>query len=127
MRYKTLTTITAILSSINALFYLFIPSLSLSILDSSTNAMGIMNTRVSGACAMGLSVITWLARDFKVLKFQRMIAQGNLITLGILTIIDIDGIYSGIVNEWGWVIFFADFILAAGFLIFLFKTTAHDT
>lgn len=87
--------------------------------------MGIMNTRVSGACALGLSVITWLARDIKSLEFQRVVAFGNLTTLGLLVFVGLHGIITGAINDYGWVIFFADLLLSIGFVFFLIKNTGQ--
>jgi hypothetical protein len=43
-----------------------------------------------------------------------------LITLGILTVIDLDGIISGAMNQLGWLLFSADLILSLGFVISIF-------
>jgi hypothetical protein len=53
MKYKTVTSLAAILSFINGSFYILAPGFSLYILGRETNPTGIMNTRLFGACALG--------------------------------------------------------------------------
>lgn len=125
MRYKTITTIAAILSAINAVFFLLAPALSLSILGRTTNMTGMMNTRIAGAVALGLSMMTWLARDFTIPEVQRVVAIGNLTAFGILVFVDLHGVLTGAINGLGWPIFLADSFLAVGFLLFLISSPSH--
>jgi len=120
MGYKTVTTTAAILSFFNGVFFLLAPVFCLSLLGRDTNLTGIMNTRYFGACALGLAVIMWLARNVQYLEVRRLVSYGMLITLGILTVIDLDGIISGAMNQLGWLLFSADLILSLGFVISIF-------
>jgi hypothetical protein len=120
MKYKTVTSIAAILSLLNAVFFVLAPVFSLSLLGRDTNLTGIMNTRFFGACALGLAVITWLARDAQYPEVRRLVSLGMLITLGLLAVIDLDGIITGAMNNLGWLLFFADFSLSLGFLLSIF-------
>jgi len=120
MKYKTITSIAAILTFINASFFIFAPVFSLSLLGRVTNLTGIMNTRISGACALGLSVMTWLAKDIKYPDVRRLVSYGMLTTLCILVVIDLNGIMTGAINELGWLIFFADLFLSLGFILSIF-------
>jgi uncharacterized membrane protein len=79
-----------------------------------------MNTRISGACALGLSVMTWLAKDIKYPDVRRLVSYGMLTTLCILVVIDLNGIMTGAINELGWLIFFADCFLSLGFILSIF-------
>lgn len=117
MNYKTLTSLSAILTFINASFFLLMPVFSLALLGRTTNPMGIMSTRISGACALGLGVTTWLARNFRIPEVQRLVAIGNLTTLGILVLVDLQGLITGAIGNLGWLIFFADLLLSIGFII----------
>jgi uncharacterized membrane protein len=116
MRYKTITTLAAILTLINACFFLFAPVFSLSLLGRETNLTGILNTRISGACALGLGVLTWLARDIGYPEVRRRVSYGLLTTFCILVVVDLNGVLTGAVNSLGWLIFLADLFLSLGFM-----------
>jgi len=120
MKYKILTSIAAILSFINASFFILAPVFSLSLLGRDTNLTGIMNTRISGACALGLAIITWLARDTKYPEVRRLVSYGLLATFCILVVIDLNGLLTGAVNNLGWLMFCADLFLALGFILSIF-------
>lgn len=120
MRFKTIATIAGILTFINAVFFLLAPVFSLRLLGHETNPTGIMSTRISGACALGLSVMTWLARDTQAPQARRLVSYGMLTALGVLVVIDLAGILSGAVNGMGWLIFFADLFISTGFLLSIF-------
>jgi hypothetical protein len=120
MKYKTITSIAAILTVINASFFLIAPVFSLSLLGRETNLTGIMNTRISGACALGLGVITWLAKDIEYPEVRRLVSYGMLTTLCILVVIDFNGIMAGAINNVGWLIFLADLFLSLGFILLIF-------
>ncbi len=120
IKYKTVTSIAAILSFLNGVFFILAPVFSLSILGRETNLTGIMNVRYFGACALGLAVITWMARDVKYPEVQRLISIGMLTTLCILVVIDLNGILTGAMNNLGWLLFIVDFFLSLGFFLSIF-------
>ena len=120
MKYKTVTSIAAILSFLNAAFFILTPAFSLSLLGRETNPTGIMNARFFGACALGLAVITWLARNAKYTEVRRWVSYGMLVTLCLLVAIDLYGIFTGAMNNLGWLFFIADFGLALGFILSIF-------
>jgi hypothetical protein len=120
MTYKTVASVAAIFSFFNGGLYLLAPVFSLRILGGDTNLTGILNTRYFGACALGLAVITWLARNTKIPEVRRLVSYGMLTTLGCLAAIDLNGLLSGAINRLGWLIFLVDLILAAGFILSIF-------
>ncbi len=120
MKYKTIATISSLLTFLNAISFLFFPEYSLSILGRTTNLIGIMNTRLSGACALGLSVLTWSARNSRKQDVQRIVYVGNITTFGILIFIDVIGVLENAVNEIGWLIFFVDLLILLGFISSIF-------
>ena len=124
MKFKTITTISAFLTFLNAVFFLLLPVFSLSLLGRTTNLIGIMNTRISGACALGLSVFTWSARNTKSLEVQQIVYIGNLTTFGILIIIDFHGVVINAINELGWLIFLLDLLIFGGFVLSVLKFRA---
>lgn len=126
MRIKLLLVATALLSFVNGIFYLLAPELSLSLLGQSTNAIGVMNTRFFGAAALGIAVITWLAREVESLQFQRSIALGLVITLGSTAVVGFIETLSGTVNWVGWLIVGTDTFLSVGYLLFIFKLRGSD-
>lgn len=115
IKYKTVASIAAILSFLNAAFFILVPVLTLLLLGRASNPTGIMNTRLFGACALGLAIITWLARDTKYPEVRSWVSYGMMTTLGLLAVIDLDGLITGAMNYLGWVMFVADFALALGF------------
>jgi len=127
MKYKTITSIAAILTFINASFFIFAPVFSLSLLGRDTNLTGIMNTRISGACALGLGVMTWLAKDTTYPDVRRLVSYGMLTTFCILVVIDLNGIMTGAINKLGWLIFFADLFLSLGFILSIFTDRGRYT
>jgi hypothetical protein len=112
---KLLLIIMAFLSFMNGLFYLLLPVFSLSILQRPTNPIGIMDTRLFGACALGLAAISWLAKDFQETKAQRAVILGNLISLGLMVFVDLDGLLTGAINWLGWLFFGLDLSLSLWF------------
>jgi hypothetical protein len=120
MKYKTVAMIAAILSFLNAAFFILAPVLTLSLLGRDTNLTGIMNTRLFGACALGLAVITWLARDTKYPDVRTWVSYGMAITLGLLAVIDLNGIITGAMNYLGWIMFVADLSLSLCFILSIF-------
>lgn len=120
MKYKTVATIAAVLSFLNAAFFVLAPVLTLSLLGRDTNLTGIMNTRLFGACALGLAVITWLARDTKYPEVRTWISYGMAITLGLLAVIDLHGIITGAMNYLGWIMFVADLALSLCFILSIY-------
>ncbi len=120
MRYKIITSTTAILSFFNGFFFLLAPVFSLSLLGRDTNPTGILSARYFGACALGLALIAWLARDVQVPEVRRLVSYGMLTSLGLLAVIDLDGLITGAMNQLGWLLFSADFILSLGFILLIF-------
>jgi hypothetical protein len=127
MKYKTITSTAAILSFINGILFLLVPVFSLSILGRDTNLTGIMNTRISGACALGLAVIAWLARDVPYPEVRRLVTYGMLTTFCVLVVVDLHGILTGAINYLGWLVFVADLLLALGFVLSIFTARGWRT
>ena len=117
MKYKTIATAASILTFINAIFFLFLPDMSLSFLGRSTNLVGIMSTRISGACALGISYITWSSRNTKTLEVQKIVTNGNLIMFGILILVDLYGVVWNVINDLGWLILLADLLIFYSFIM----------
>lgn len=120
MKFKIVAMVASILSFINAAFFILVPVLTLSLLGRDTNLTGIMNTRLFGACALGLAVITWLARDTQYPDVRTWVSYGMAITLGLLAVIDLNGIITGAMNYLGWIMFVADLSLSLCFLLSIF-------
>ncbi len=127
MKYKTITSTAAILSFMNGILFLLLPAFSLSILGRDTNLTGILNTRISGACALGLAVIAWLARDVHYPEVRRLVTYGLLTTFCLLVVVDLHGILTGAINYLGWLIFIADFLLALGFILSIFTARGRGS
>jgi uncharacterized membrane protein len=126
MKFKTITSIAAILTFVNASLFLFAPVFSLSLLGQDTNLAGIMNTRISGACALGLGVMIWLARDIEYSDVRRFMSYGLLATFCILVLIDLNGIMTEAINKLGWLVFFADLFISIGFILSIFTDGGRD-
>ena len=126
MKFKTITTISSFLTFLSAFFFLVLPYFSLTLLGRTTNLTGIMNTRIAGACALGLSTLTWSARNTKSTEVQHVVYVGNITTFGILIFIDIHGILVSAINELGWLIFFFDVLIFLGFLLSIFTARGNQ-
>lgn len=122
MNFKKLNTITAFLSLVNSLFYLLAPVFSLVLMSRSTNPIGLLNTRMAGACALGIAIITWQSRNITDRQFQNIVCAGNLAMFIALVAVEIHGIMSGAFNWVGWLFLTADSLLALGYAILFLKT-----
>lgn len=123
MKYKSIASITAILTFINAILFLALPALTMSMFGRSLSTTGLMNTRISGACALGLSLVLWQLRDLPPSRMQTAISKSLLLTMIVLVVIDLHGILTGAVNQLGWIIFITDILIVAGFLSVVFTGT----
>jgi len=121
LNFKNLNSITAAGSLINSLFYLLVPAFSLRLLGTSADPIGLMNTRVAGACALGMCVVSWLSRNWTDTSLQRIVIGGNLAMLTALSAIEIHGTVSGAMNWVGWLFVSADSLLATGYAVLLKK------
>lgn len=119
LNFKNLNTVTAAGSLINSLFYLLVPAFSLGLLGASASPIGLMNTRVAGACALGMCAVSWLSRNLIDPGMQRVVIAGNLTMLAVLSAVEIHGTLSGAMNWVGWLFVSADSLLAAGYAILL--------
>lgn len=126
LNFKNLNTITAAGSLVNSLFYLLAPAFSLSLMGASASPIGLMITRVAGACALGMCVISWLSRNWTDPALQRVVIAGNLTMLTALSAIEIHGILSGAMNWVGWLFVGADTLLAAGYAAMLKKVWGDE-
>ena len=124
MLYKTLNTITALFSLINGTFFLLVPAFSLKLMGTSTNSIGLMNTQIGGAIALGIAVINWRTRKSKSSEIQKIVASGNLTMFSFLVIVDILGLQSATTNFTGWFYLAADLLLAIGYGVFF--STSKD-
>ncbi len=123
MKFKSIASITAILTFINAILFLALPALTMSMFGRSLSTTGLMNTRISGACALGLSLVLWQLRDLPPSRMQSAISKSLLLTMIVLVVIDLHGILTGAVNQLGWIIFITDILIVAGFLSVVFTGT----
>jgi hypothetical protein len=120
MRYRTIATLAACLTFINAIFFLFAPVLSLSLLGRTIDPTGQVMVRLAGACALGLGVMTWLLKNADSPQVRRAVSLGNLLAFGTLMSIDLLGLTMKVINGLGWFIFLADCLLFFAFLISIF-------
>jgi hypothetical protein len=123
MKFKSIASLTAILTFINAILFLALPALTMSMFGRSLSTTGLMNTRISGACALGLSLVLWQLRDLPPSRMQTAISKSLLLTMIVLVVIDLHGILTGAVNQLGWIIFITDILIVAGFLSVVFTGT----
>jgi len=119
MLYKTLNSLTALFSLVNGTFFLFVPAYSLSLMGTSTNNAGLMNTQIAGAIALGVAVINWQSRNAKSVETQKVIATGNLTMFILLVVVDFFSLRSGVINFTGWLFLAADFLLGFGYGFYL--------
>ncbi len=116
MKFKAISSFAAVLTMLNAFFFLVLPEFSLSLLQHPTNAIGLLNTRLAGACALGLGAMTWFSRHSKSGEVQRVVYAGNLSAFGTIVLVDLYGLWVHAVNQLGWLIFVIDLLILMGFL-----------
>jgi len=121
MKFKAIASITALGILVNALMFLVIPVFSMSLLGRTLNEAGIMNTRISGACALVLSVWLWQSRNFSNPVDQKRVANVFLLLFILMVAIDLHGLYTGAINEMGWLMTGVDFLLGCAFLYLVIK------
>ena len=121
LNYKFLNTITALGSLINGLFYLLAPGFSLSLLGQTAAPIGLMNTRVAGAIALGVCVINWTSRNIQEFHIKRIVSAGNLTMFTLLVLVELHGTLTGAMNWVGWLFILADSLLAIGYFIYLLR------
>lgn len=119
-RFKLLATIASLLTFVNGFFFMALPLVSLSLLGQETNAVGILNTQIAGACALGFGSVLWISRNTSSREVQRMVCTASLFTFGFLILIDLRGVLTKSVNQVGWLILAADLVLFSGFVSLLF-------
>ncbi|MBI4731632.1 MAG: hypothetical protein HY781_05815 [Chloroflexi bacterium] len=117
VKFKTVASVAAILTFINAMFFLILPAFSLSLLGMLADDTGVLVTRMSGACALGLAAITWSLRKTALPEHKFGITVGNLVSFGALIFVDLEGLIRGVINPLGWLILAADVLLFVGFTL----------
>ena len=110
----TLITVTAILSALNGLAYLFFPTFSTGILGITPDDYGLHITRYYGACALGYGLLLWLIRDNESHKVIQAALFSILIILGISVVIGITGLVAGVTNQFGLLFVITDLLLSLG-------------
>ena len=91
------------------------------LLGQTAGLIGVMNTRVAGACALGMCLVSWLSRNVEDRSFQRIVITANLVMLSTLTVIEIHGTLTGALNWVGWLFVLADSLLVVGYAALLIK------
>ena len=125
MKYKILALLCAPMIFINGALFLLSPIFTLKLLGSPTDITGIMNTRLSGACALGLSIILWFSRNITDRNMIRLITYAMIVVFTSSILIDIDGIISGAINQLGWITLTADIFFLIGFVSSIFTGTGE--
>ena len=116
MKFKPLIMLTAILSFVNGMFYFLFPVLSIDLLGRTTDPIGIMHTRFSGAYALGLGVILWFSKNLEDEKYQRVVTFGILTSLVLSFVVNFHGTISSTVNQIGWLFVITDSVISIAFI-----------
>jgi hypothetical protein len=125
MKFKTISTIAAILTLINAGFFFIVPGISLYLLGGSTDSTGLLMMRMAGACAISTGFITWSARNSISPETRRIVSMGNLVMFGLLIFVDTLGSVEHLFNAIRWPILVADSAILAGFASSIFMFRGH--
>lgn len=115
LKFKSLLSITAILSILNGVIFLFTPKLGMLIFGNTTDAVGVMNMRFYGACATGFGLILWMLKGITSVLIQKGISLGALVTLGLSFIVGLHSVITGNIHNLGFFSVGIDFILSIGF------------
>jgi len=109
-----LVTLTAILSILNGLAYLFFPGFSAGVLGVRPDSYGLHITRYYGACALGYAVLLWWLRKDETRSVSQGLLWSIFILLGISVIIGIIGLVNGVTNLFGLQFVLIDLVLSVG-------------
>jgi len=107
-----LVTVTAGLSILNGIAYVFFTSPSLALLGVHPDGFGLLITRYYGACAIGFGLLLWQHRGNESSRIIEGMLSAILVTLGISTIVGISGTLGGIFNRLGWLFVLTDSTLS---------------
>ena len=125
MKLKLLFTITAVLSWINGILFIFFPRLSVTLLGGQLGAAGMINALYHGVFAFGWGILLWVARTFKNEEDQRAVAFSIGATLILSSLAGLYGFFSHTYNAFIWSFISIDAILAVLFLKMAFKHGAR--
>jgi hypothetical protein len=120
MKFKTMAIIAAVLIFINATLFLVAPVFGLNLLGRSTNISGQLMMRISGACALGLAVMTWSARNTRSPEVRHIVLLGNLVVFCLMVMLDTYGLLTSAIGSMGWFLLAVDALLLLGFIITFF-------
>ena len=107
--------ITAFLSILNGVIFLFTPRLGMLIFGNATDLVGVMNMRFFGACAAGFGVVLWTLRGITSPAVQKGVSLGSLVTLGLSVIVGLHGAITGNIHFLGFISVGIDLLLSIGF------------
>jgi uncharacterized membrane protein (DUF441 family) len=119
MTVRALFTITAVVTLLLGLSWLFFPAFMLAQWGAQPNEMLVYVSRRYAVMFLGYSVMVWLARNTEPSATRRAILAGGLVVTCILAVVSLLGVVSGTINASGWIAFAIELLLTLGFGYFL--------
>lgn len=117
MKLRTLFSVNAIVEVIFGLGFLATPAFFLSSFGGSTDATGVLLTRVAGGLILSLAVISWFAKDTKDVPVQKAMVGGFTLAHAGAAALNIVAIQTGIFSGLGWSGVVIDLAFVAAFLV----------
>ena len=117
MTYRNVLTVSAILSFLFGLGFMFMPGQLVTFYNVQLNDTGQFVGQLYGATLFGFGLLNWFAREFADGSVQRSLLTANFVTVSLGTIFALIGQLGGIagVNALGWSTVLLYLLLALGF------------
>ena len=116
---KVFFSVAAVLIAVLGCAWLFFPEAILGRWGVQTDAVGLFMGRRYGTMVLGYAVILGLSRAAGPSVARTAILVGGAFVTGLISLVSVGGILSGIVGSGAWIIAVVEALLAGGFLYFL--------
>ena len=102
MKIRTLFSLYGVAALIIGAAYLLLPASSIDFYGANVDAQGVLLFRVVGALFGGLGVMTWMDRNAPPSKSRKAMVLGLTVSNGLLAILAVLGVVSGVFNQVAW-------------------------
>lgn len=120
MKLRTVLAFNSIAALAISIGFILLPSNVIFLYGGSTDVVGLFLARHYGATALGIAVLTWLARGLSTEDVRQAILPALLSVFLIEFVIDLLAQLSGLLNALGWSVVVLDLLFALAYGYFLF-------
>jgi hypothetical protein len=119
MKQRTFFMIVSIVGAVFALALILAPAFMDSTYGTGPSAAEMLTDRLYGSALLGISVVTWMARDLAA-PGVRAVIMGNLVGGVVGFVVSLWGMLDHVMNATGWSTVVIYFLIAVGFAYFEF-------